>query len=150
VISGKSGLNTKKLILYAVLIPVWVAAGSFIGWKAHTWLSKANKNVYLTELLISKPEVKNDLNNIDVQTFLSSGKTMEILVEESKAIRATFKTGSTIIGAFLGLVIGLTLLNLLMVKKNEIYQPNRSDCFSCGRCMDYCPVDRKRNIKKRS
>lgn len=150
VITGKSRDNGKKFLLYAILIPVWIAAGAFTGWKAHTWLSKANKDVYLAELLISRPEVKNDLNNIDVQTFLSSGKTMEILVEESKIIRAAYKTGSTIIGAFLGLVIGLALLNQLIFKRNEIYQPNRGDCFSCGRCIDYCPVEKKRKIKKHS
>jgi ferredoxin len=149
-ITGNSRQGVKKFLLYAFLIPLWVAAGSYTGWKAHAWLSKANKNVYLAELLISRPEVKNDLNNIDVQTFLSSGKTMEILVEESKAIRAAFKTGSTILGAFLGLVIGLTLLNQLIFRRNDVYQPNRGYCVSCGRCMDYCPVDRKRKIKKHS
>ena len=148
--TGNSKQNLKKLVLYAVLIPVWVAAGSFTGWKAHTWLSKANKDVYLAELLISKPEVKSDLNNIDVQTFLSSGKSMETLVKESITIRASFKTGSTILGAFLGLVIGLTLLNQLIFRRNEDYQPNRSNCYSCARCMEYCPVDKKRKIKKHS
>jgi len=132
--------GVRKFLLYAILIPVWVAAGTFTGWKVHGWLSKAHPDVYLAELMISQPEIKNDLKNIDVQTFLSSGKTMETLVEEAKAIRLQYRTGSILIGAFLGLVIALTLLNQVIFRRNEDYVPNRGDCFSCGRCMDYCPV----------
>jgi len=126
-----------------VLIPVWVAAGGFVGYKSHTWLSKAHPEVYLAELLITRPEVKNDPDNIDVQTFLSSGKTMEQLVEEATLVRAKFRTGSTLAGAFIGLVIALTLLGQVTFRRNSDYVPNRGDCFSCGRCQDYCPVDRK-------
>jgi NosR/NirI family transcriptional regulator, nitrous oxide reductase regulator len=142
-ITRNSRGGVQKFLLYAVLIPVWVAAGTFAGWQAHSWLSKAHKDVYLAELLISRPEVKNDLKNIDVQTFLSSGKTMETLVSEAKNIRSTYKIGSMVIGGFLGLVIGFTLLNQVIFRRNEDYRPNRGDCYSCGRCMDYCPVERK-------
>jgi NosR/NirI family transcriptional regulator, nitrous oxide reductase regulator len=135
--------GAKKFLLYLLLIPLWIGAGTLAGWKSHTWLSKANPDVYLAELLITRPEVKNDPKNIDVQTFLSSGKTQEKLVEEAIAIRTKFMWGSMIIGGFLGLVIGLTLLNQVIFRRNEDYQPDRGDCFSCGRCMDYCPVVRK-------
>ncbi len=135
--------GARKFLLYAVLIPVWVAAGGFVGYKSHTWLSKAHPEVYLAELLITRPEVKNDPDNIDVQTFLSSGKTMEQLVEEATLVRAKFRTGSTLAGAFIGLVIALTLLGQVTFRRNSDYVPNRGDCFSCGRCQDYCPVDRK-------
>jgi NosR/NirI family transcriptional regulator, nitrous oxide reductase regulator len=143
-ITKSSRDGVKKFLLYGILIPVWIAAGAFTGWKAHAWLSKAHPDVYLAELLIAHPEVKSDLKNIDVQTFLSSGKSMETLVEEAKVIRKKFMTGSIAIGAFLGLVIGMTLLNQVIFRRNEDYQPNRGDCYSCGRCMDYCPVEIKK------
>lgn len=136
--------GVRKFLLYAILIPVWMAAGAFTGWKTHTWISKAHPDVYLAELLISNPEIKNDPKNIDVQTFLSSGKTMETLVQEAQAIRMQFRTGGIIIGAFLGLVIAMTLLNQVIFRRNEDYVPNRGECFSCGRCMDYCPVGIKK------
>jgi NosR/NirI family transcriptional regulator, nitrous oxide reductase regulator len=143
-ITKNSRDNVKKFLLYVILIPVWIAAGAFTGWKAHPWLSKANQDVYLAELLISRPDIKNDLKNIDVQTFLSSGKTMETLVEKAKSVRKQFMIGSIAIGAFLGLVIGMTLLNQVIFRKNEDYQPNPGNCYSCGRCMDYCPVELKK------
>lgn len=135
--------GAKKFLLYAVLIPVWMVAGGFVGFKSHTWLSKANPEVYLAELLISRPEVKNDPDNIDVQTFLSSGKTMDQLVEEARVVRGKFRTGSTLAGAFIGLVIALTLLGEVTFRRNSDYVPNRGNCFNCGRCQDYCPIDRK-------
>lgn len=135
--------GTRQFLLYALLIPAWVAAGGFTGWKAHTWLSKAHPDVYLAELLITRPDIINDKDNIDVQTFLSSGKTMETLVKEAEVTREKFRTGSMAAGAFIGLVIALTLLNTVIFRRNTGYQPDDGDCVSCGRCMDYCPVDRK-------
>jgi NosR/NirI family transcriptional regulator, nitrous oxide reductase regulator len=139
----KSGLGPKRFLAYAVLIPIWVAAGVFVGERSHTFLSKANPDVFLAELLISNPEIKNDPDNIDVQTFLASGKTMETLVEEADVIRGKFYAGSMIAGGFLGLVIGMTLLNTVVFRKRQDYVPHKGNCLSCGRCMDYCPVEKK-------
>lgn len=138
----KSGLGPKRFVIYAVIIPLWIVAGVFVGAKSHTFLSKANPNVFLAELLIAHPEVKNDPDNIDVQTFLSSGKTMQTLVEDAEIIQHKFYTGSMIAGGFLGLVIGLTLLNTVVFRKRQDYEPHKGNCFSCGRCMDYCPVEK--------
>jgi len=113
-----------------------------VGAKSHTFLSKANPNVYLAELLISNPEIKNDKDNIDVQTFLSSGKTLEILVKEAEVIRKKFYIGSMIAGGFMGLVIGMTLLNTVVFRKRQDYEPHRGNCLSCARCMNYCPVEK--------
>jgi len=137
----KSGLGPKRFITYALLIPLWIAAGVFVGERSHTFLSKANNDVYLAELLISNPEIKNDPDNIDVQTFLASGKTMETLVEEAGEIRQKFYYGSMIAGGFIGLVIGVTLLNTVVFRKRQDYVPHKGNCLSCGRCMDYCPVE---------
>lgn len=139
----KSGLGPKRFLAYAVLIPIWVAAGVFVGERSHTFLSKANPDVFLAELLISNPEIKNDPDNIDVQTFLASGKTMETLVKEAEIIRGKFYTGSMIAGGFLGLAIGMTLLNTVVFRKRQDYEPHKGNCLSCARCMDYCPVEKK-------
>jgi ferredoxin len=138
----KSGLGPKRFLTYALIIPLWVALGVFVGNRSHTFLSKANPDVYLAELLISNPEIKNDKDNIDVQTFLSSGKTLETLVKEAEVIRHKFYIGSMIAGGFMGLVIGMTLLNTVVFRKRQDYEPHRGNCFSCARCMNYCPVEK--------
>ncbi|MFV0592426.1 MAG: 4Fe-4S binding protein [Draconibacterium sp.] len=138
----KSGLGPKRFLTYALIIPLWMALGVFVGAQSHTFLSKANPTVYLAELMISKPEIKDDLDNIDVQTFRASGKSMEQLVEEAEVIRDKFYAGSMIAGGFMGLVIGMTLLNTVVFRKRQDYEPNRSNCFSCARCIDFCPVEK--------
>jgi ferredoxin len=75
-----------------------------------------------------------------VQTFLASGKSMEQLVEEAKLIRKKYHAGSWILGGFLGLALGLMLMNQFVVRRRTDYAPNKTGCYSCGRCMDYCPV----------
>jgi ferredoxin len=137
-----SRAGAKKFIVYAVLVPVWVLAGAFVGMKSHTMLSRSNQDVYLAELLIKHPEVKSDPDNLDVQTFLSSGRTMETLVEDARIVRKKFYTGSMIAGGFIGLVIAMTLLNQVIYRRRTDYQPNPGDCYSCGRCMDFCPVEK--------
>jgi ferredoxin len=67
---------------------------------------------------------------------------METLVSEAEIIQDKFYTGSMIAGGFLGLVIGLTLLNTVVFRKRQDYEPHKGNCFSCGRCMDYCPVEK--------
>ena len=138
----KSNLGLKRFITYTLIIPLWVVAGVFAGAKSHVFLSKANPDVYLAELLIANPEIQNNLDNIDVQAFLSSGRSMEALVEDAKIIREKFYKGSMIAGGFLGLVIGLTLLNTVIFRKRQDYEPHKGNCLSCGRCMDFCPVEK--------
>jgi len=130
----------RRFILYSLLIPVWVLAGGFIASKSYTYLSRAHQDVYLSELLIHHPELVNDPDNLDIQAFLSSGKTLDVLVEDARLVQQKFRTGGWFMGGFIGLVIGITLMNQVVFRKRKDYQPNRGDCFSCGRCMDYCPV----------
>jgi NosR/NirI family nitrous oxide reductase transcriptional regulator len=77
-----------------------------------------------------------------VQTFLASGKSMDTLVQETEEIRSDFYIGSMIMGGFLGIVIGMTLLNTVVFRKRQDYVVHKGNCVSCGRCMDYCPVEK--------
>ena len=104
------------------------------------YLSKANRTVNLAELLITNPELKNDPDHIDIQTFLTSGKTMEDLVEEASIIREQFYYGGWILGGFLGLAFGLIFSRKTIYRNRKDYEPDKGNCVSCARCMDYCPV----------
>ncbi len=130
----------RRFVLYTLLIPLWVLAGGFVASKSYTYLSRAHQDVYLSELLIHHPELVNDEDNLDIQAFLSSGKTMDELLEDARVVQQKFRKGGWFMGGFIGLVIGITLMNQVVFRKRKDYQPNPGDCFSCGRCMDYCPV----------
>ncbi|NND08577.1 MAG: 4Fe-4S binding protein [Saprospiraceae bacterium] len=138
--NGKTKKDTRRFITYALLMPLLIIMGLYLGGKSHVFLSGAHPDVQLSELLITNPEIKGDPDNIDVQTFLASGKTMTTLVEDAIKIRQEFYTGSALFGGFMGLVLGLFLINQVIFREKTIYEPNKGSCFSCGRCMDYCPV----------
>ncbi|MCB0585326.1 MAG: 4Fe-4S binding protein [Phaeodactylibacter sp.] len=135
--------NVRRLLVYAGLLPILVVAGGYLGSRAHVLLSNAHPDVRLAELLATHPEVKDDPDNLDVQAFLSSGKTTEELAEAARAKRNEFYRGAMILGAFMGLVAGMMLINQVIFRRREDYEPNKSNCFSCGRCMDYCPVGKE-------
>lgn len=137
--------NRKAFIISALLIPVWIAVFGFAMSKAHVFLSKAHPDVFLAELMIENPAVKDDPDNIDVQEFLKSGQSMDQLVQSASIVRSRFYKGSWILGGFLGLVVGVMIMNQYRVRTRKDYEPNRANCFSCGRCMEYCPVKKKTN-----
>jgi NosR/NirI family nitrous oxide reductase transcriptional regulator len=133
----------RRFLPYIILIPLWIGIGGYAVSRSSSVLSRVNHDVNLAVTMIAHPELKNDPNNIDIQTFLSSGKSMETLVKEAKIIQDNFYIGGWILGGFLGLIIGLKLVAELVYNRKEDYQPHRGDCYSCGRCMEYCPVSRK-------
>jgi len=134
--------NLRKFILYIALIPVLILVGGWIGSKSHIFLSRVHPDVYLAELMITNPELKEDEENLDIQAFLESGETFEQLVEQASVIRDKYKKGGWALGGFIGLVLGITLMNQVVFRRREDYEPHKGDCFSCGRCMDYCPVEK--------
>jgi len=85
--------NLRKFILYIGLIPVLTLLGGWIGSKSHIFLSRVHPDVYLAELMIRNPELKQDEENLDIQAFLESGDTFEQLVEEASVIRNKYKKG---------------------------------------------------------
>lgn len=130
----------KKFIRYAALIPVMMFVGGWAVSSSYKLLSSANPTVHLANVLVAKPELMQQSNDIDIVTFMSSGKSLQTLVSEAKVIQGKFKLGGWYLGAFIGLVIGISLLNQVIFRKRSIYEANKGDCFSCGRCMDFCPV----------
>jgi len=136
----KKKKDVNRFLVSAVLVPLWVVAGGYIVSSAHVYLSKANRTVQLAELLITNPELKQDPDHIDVQTFLTAGKTMESLVGEASQIRKQFYYGGWMLGGFLGLAFGLIFTKKTMYRSRQDYEPDKGNCVSCGRCMDFCPV----------
>ena len=138
--TGKRRSNVNRLITYFVILPLWIGIGGFAGSMMHVPLSRFNQTVYMAEQIVEHPEVKNDPDNIDVRTFMSSGESTEQLVVNADAIRHKFYLGGWLLGGFMGLVIGTTLIGLSTFRKREDWEPNKTNCLSCARCLEYCPV----------
>lgn len=132
--------DTRRFLVYAALVPVFVFASGWAVSGSHKLLSRAHSDVALAAILVANPEKMNEPDNLDIETFMASGRTLEMLVLDAAIVQEKFRRGGWWLGGFLGLVISLTLLNQVIYRRRDIYEANRGNCFSCGRCMDFCPV----------
>ena len=137
--------QVNRMILLTILLPVLVLGGSWTGGQIHRNLAGVNAKVKLAHLLMES-RISNAQPEIpDITAFKSSGITQQQLMTEVDTIEHNFLTGSRILGGFIGLVLGITLIRLARTPYRTDYEANRGTCFSCAKCMDYCPV--KKEIK---
>jgi len=134
--------NIRKFTIFGLLIPVWMLLFGYGLSEAHFFFAKAHSDVYLADLLVSNPNLLKGSENIDIKTFLESGKTLKELVLSAELIQKEFYIGTWILGLFLGLILGIKLMKQYAFKSREIYEPNKGSCYSCARCIDYCPVQK--------
>lgn len=124
----------------AVIIPLLIIIGGWAGLQVHEVLARVNQKVSLAnELLIANENVQK-VESLNIESFRSSGKPVEELYAEASVIINQFKMGSMLLGGFIGLVIGISLASLAILRYREDYEPNRGECLSCARCVDFCPV----------
>ncbi|OFX61846.1 MAG: hypothetical protein A2046_07420 [Bacteroidetes bacterium GWA2_30_7] len=137
----KTETSVRRFFLLSIIVPVLVIAGGFIGANFHENLAIVNKKVRLADELINNTNygLKNK-DAIEIAAFKESGKTNEMVVTDAKSILNEFYIGGTLLGAFIGLVFGLTLISLTRFRYHADYTPNKATCLSCGRCMEHCPI----------
>ena len=128
------------LLLLPLLIVIGAGAGRLVGEP----LSHAHATVRLGERLLAESATGDGRMTLESETFRSSGESVEALFTEGLKLRRRFTWGSTWLGAFMGLLIGGRLVHHARRHYREGYEPDRSTCFSCGRCFSSCPRERLR------
>lgn len=130
----------KRLILYCFITPLLVVVTGWTASKYHETFAKVNFKVRLANELVQSEKKKQEKTSFEAYTFSSSGKPITKLYQEAAVILNRFYIGSWILGGFIGLVLGLTLARLTLIQYRNEYNTNKGTCFSCVRCVDYCPV----------
>jgi NAD-dependent dihydropyrimidine dehydrogenase PreA subunit len=130
----------KKLTVYFLITPLLVVLSGWTMSRYHEDFAMVNFKVRLANEIINQGNESTEALSDEVTAFMSSGTTTDALYSEVLSIIGRFKTGSWIIGSFIGLVFGLTLARLTIYKYRNEYVANKGNCFSCARCLDYCPV----------
>jgi ferredoxin len=133
----------KRTMLITIFIPLLILIGGWAGTRFHENLAQVNPTVRLANHLFDDEKSMSSETVIEVDAFKSSGKTKESLYTEAASIIDDFYWGGMLLGGFIGLVIGLTLLGMARFYHRTDYTPNKGTCLSCARCMDYCPVDKR-------
>jgi ferredoxin len=131
----------KKLIIYGLITPVLVIVSGWTTSQYHQDFARVNFKVRLAEEMMNVTADPDAVTMPDEVTAFQSNETpVEQLYKEAQLIIHKFHTGSWIIGGFIGLVFGLTLARLVIYRYRNDYQTNKAECFSCARCVPYCPV----------
>jgi NosR/NirI family transcriptional regulator, nitrous oxide reductase regulator len=134
-------VTVRKLILICLLIPFFVILGGYTGSMVHETLAGINPKVRLAKSLLNPSTTEGRPDIFEISAFRSSGKPVSEVFKEASAILRQFYLGSWFLGCFIGLVFGITLAYRMVSKYRTDYTPNKGSCFSCTRCVDYCPVE---------
>ncbi len=132
---------TRRFILLSLIIPALMVVGGWTGANFHENLAKVNSKVRLADELL-RFDSKTMKESLEIEGFRTSGKPVEQLYLEAAEIVKQFYYGGWILGAFIGLVIGLALSGLSRYRYREDYSPDKGACVSCARCLKYCPVEK--------
>lgn len=131
-----------RILKYAVGLPLLMVIGALLMRMSSANLSYANKEVRLYELVqIQEAHPDNEMLP-EVEAFYAQGRTMEELLQSNDAVQADFRFYGTIVGALIGLVIGLKLINLSVRRTRKAYEIDHKNCVSCGKCFSYCPQNK--------
>jgi len=136
--------GSRRLGGLLLLLPVLIVVGAVAGRLASKPLSRVHATVSLSERLLAESAVGDGRMTLESETFRSSGESVEALFSKGLDIRRRFASGSTWLGAFMGLLIGGRLVARARRSYREGYEPDRATCFSCGRCFSYCPREQER------
>ena len=138
-------VTLRKLILICMLIPFFAMLGGYTGSKLHETLAGVNGKVRLAKALLEPATPVNQPESFEIAAFKSSGKPISQVYSDASRVIRQFYTGSWILGCFIGLVIGIMLASRRVIAWRPDYTTNKARCFSCARCVDYCPVEKKSN-----
>ena len=127
-----------------VAVPVLVLAGGMVFGVFRFSLARMHSRVRLAERVWLEEKGEADGQTDASKAFRRTGQPVEGLYAEARAIRGGFGRIGWVVGALVGLVIGLRLLHLSVRRTRPDYEADRGTCVACGRCFAYCPVERKR------
>lgn len=133
----------RRLIRLFVALPVMLLASWWIGGILARPLARVDDSVALVHQLQREradPTVEPTLAS---KAFRESGTLEANLIQEAQAVRARFVFGGHVLGLFLGLVLFFQLVARSVHRRRDDYEPDHSQCFSCGRCFAFCPQDPK-------
>lgn len=143
---GERRKARRRLALFLAAVPLWIALGAVVGRMTHATLARMDYQVRLAGWLAAEKEIDpNDKFALDaVKAFHNTGRSPGEIFSAATARLEVFRTGATLLGAWIGLVVGLKLAQLCTRTHRDDYHPDPRRCVACGRCFWYCPEEQVR------
>lgn len=137
--------GVKRIVNYFIILPLMIIAGAFLMRSVSSELSRANKDVRLYDMVMEHETNPQDILSVELEAFYGQEGTVEVLTQRYEAIQSDFRFYATIAGALIGLVIGITLINLSVKRTRKQYEIDHAACVACARCFSYCPQNNNNN-----
>jgi NosR/NirI family nitrous oxide reductase transcriptional regulator len=132
------------------LVPVSIAVGVLAGLSMHTVLAAGHPVVRLAARISLEERGRVKDYTLESEAFRGTGQPTGQLYGEARMIVGRFRVGSMVVGGFLGIVVAGQLAGLALWSRRKEYAIDRGNCLSCGRCFEYCPVDRQQRSEGRA
>ena len=133
----------RRLVLLILLLPVLAFVGAGVGYWAHPRLAMSHPDVRLAQMLQHKDHYTEQTLPDELEAFNAAGQTAEDVYQKAEQKLGQFAVGGTIVGLWMGLIAGGSLIGQSIFWKRSGYEAHRSGCFACGRCYKACPVHRQ-------
>ena len=133
-----------RLAGFLMALPVLVGIGVGIGYPLAVPLSRMHPTVRLAERIRQEETGKASGTTDASDAFRNTGRRPAELYREALELRDRFARSGAMLGAWVGLVIGIKLIHLSIRRRQAEYLADRSNCVSCGRCFWYCPKEQVR------
>jgi NosR/NirI family transcriptional regulator, nitrous oxide reductase regulator len=140
--------NKKTFVLLLALIPVLTLLGGYGGSRIKNTTARMHATIRLEERIRMEQSGSAQGTTDQSDAFRKNDGDIEKLYKEAADIRSRFALGGWILGGFLGLVIALKLMGVSVWREQSDYHPDNAGCVSCGRCFEYCPVEKQRRQPK--
>ncbi len=124
-----------------VLLPLLVVMGGLLGWASSPVLSRLHYKVRLAERIWAEEQGTVEGTTDESDAFYHLIVPSAELYREAGQIRGRFDTGSALLGAWVGLVIGVRLIAMSVRRRREGYEIDLAACMACGRCYESCPLE---------
>ncbi|MDF9829032.1 4Fe-4S binding protein [Parabacteroides sp. PF5-6] len=135
-------MGVRRIANYFILLPLIIAVGAFLLQSVSGDLSRVHKDVKLYDLVVQNETDPQDILSVELEAFYGQGGTIEELTQRYNAVQADFRLYAAIAGALIGLVIGLTLINLSLKRSRKQYAIDQAACVACAKCFSYCPQNK--------
>ena len=133
--------RARRRVALLALVPLLVVLGGWLGGRLGVPFSRMHATVSLAEQVAAEDAGKVKEPTDASKAFRQTGQPVEELYAEALRVRGRFAIGTVLLGAFIGLVFGVTLISVSEPHERNVYDPDPAACVSCGRCYVYCPKE---------
>ncbi len=136
---GSLAVGKRRMALLLAALPALVALGVWLGAQLEGPLSLAHPTVQLAEEVFHSASPEEPTARLEA--FRRSELPASVLFDEAAHTRQRLRSGGMVLGGFFGLFVGFRLIGLSLRRRRSIWEPDRGECLSCGRCFEACPID---------